>query len=87
MAANAKDKIIGFFPRFFVDGMTMYSKDLANKGEVEILVQFIGNPDWTRFKATMIQRTGLLIVGFFAVFKKEFNRLKQRRLIIFDGDT
>lgn len=37
--------LIGFFASLFLDRMAVYGKDLADKGEIEVDVQFGGGPD------------------------------------------
>jgi len=45
VAGEAINDFMGFVASFFDDRVTLYSKNLADKGEVEVIVELSGGPN------------------------------------------
>ncbi len=74
-----------FLAGFFIDGVTLYGKSLADKRKIEIVIQGRGCPDGSGFDATVCRGEWFAIIRDAAIFKEQTNRFGDRRLIVFGG--
>jgi len=73
--------------RFFFDGGPFDGEGLADIGEVKIVVEFGGGPDFTAFDAAVVGRVVHDKVGLFSILKHQRHIVKQGGLIGFDGEV
>ena len=68
-AGNAIGYIIGLFACFFVYGLPLDDKSLPDMREVEVVVEFGGNPDFAGFDPAMVRRVTNNEIGLFAILE------------------
>ena len=60
---NAVDYFPTHLPRLFADRLPFDHKSLAHRREVEIVIQFCANPDFSCFNPTVFATAGMAEVG------------------------
>lgn len=68
---------------FFVGGLALYDKGLADVRKIQIVVELRCRPDLTDFNAAVIRRVIQCKIGFFSVRKVQCDVLEEPRLIVF----
>jgi len=86
-AGDAVGEIAGRVASFLVDHDPFDEKDLADKGEVEIAVEFGRGPDVASFDATMMGRIDVDEVRLFSIVEEQHQIVEQRGLVGFDDEV
>ena len=68
-AGNTLGNFTGVFTGFFVCGLPLDEKGLADVRKVQIAVEFGCGPDFSDFDSTVIRRVAMEKIGVLAVFK------------------
>lgn len=86
-AGDAVGDVVGCFPRLFFNRFPFDHEDLSHVGEVEIVVELGGGPDFTSFDPAMIRGIIRDEIRFLAVVEIELDILQESRLIAFDNEV
>ena len=86
-AGNNVGCIGGFLPALFVYEASFDEERLCDVGEVEVMVELGGGPDFTGFDAAMIRGIVSDEIGFLSILKVQLDVLKECCLIAFDDEV
>ena len=75
------------FACFFVNGLSLNGKSLSDMWEIEVAIQFGGNPDFADFDPAVIRGIAKSKIGLFAILEEKADIIKECGLVFFNGEV